>query len=222
MKNLLKLSLLFYSVLLFGQSPNESSYRSGESNNITTNTSGKQMVKLLIRRWKKSKEYTLAVFDAMPTDQLEYRPLANQMSFAQHFIHIGYINNSFIGVLIDAKTYPDFEALRGASFFIKRPDPVHLFEPDSLKKRTPAINQKLVRDYVVKTYDFVITSLENLNDQDLIIGEEKEKPWYLGGHTNLDLILRGESHTAHHRAQAILYLKMKGIIAPEYSKHNTL
>ncbi len=144
------------------------------------------------------------------------------MSFAQHFIHIGYINNSFIGVLTDPKTYPDFEALRDANFFISRPDPVHLFEPDSLKKRTPTTNQKLVRDYVVKTYDFVIASLENLNDQDLILGEEKEKPWYLGGHTNLDLILRGESHTSHHRAQAILYLKMKGIIPPGYSKHNTL
>lgn len=51
-------------------------------------------------------------------------------------------------------------------------------------------------------------------------GENKVKPEFLSGHTNLDLILRGESHTAHHRAQAIGYLRMKSIRPPGYTVNN--
>ncbi|MEX0273987.1 MAG: DinB family protein, partial [Flavobacteriaceae bacterium] len=79
-------------------------------------------VDILIKRWKKSKDYTLAVFDAMPEDSLEYSPTGEQMSFAQHFMHLGFTNNMFIGIATDAKTYPDFNALMGADFFVERPD----------------------------------------------------------------------------------------------------
>ena len=181
------------------------------------------LVANLIKRWKNSKKYTLAVLEAMPEDDLEFRPSTMQMSFAQHFLHIGFTNNSFIGIMVDPKTYADFYAMmNGADFFIERPDPINLFQPDNLEQREAKENKALVSKYLSDTYDFVISSLEKLNDADLSKGLKKEKPWYLAGHTNLDLILRGESHTSHHRAQAIGYLRMKGIQPPGYSKNNTL
>lgn len=157
----------------------------------------------------------------MPAEHIEYSPTAEQMSFAQHFIHIGYTNNSFIGVLVDTKTYPDFDALKIADFFLERPDPVSPFFPDRMQQREAQENKTLVSQYITTTFDYVISSLENLNDTVLTRGADKIKPWYLEGHTNLDLILRSESHTAHHRAQAIGYLRMKGIQPPGYSKNNT-
>ena len=135
---------------------------------------------------------------------------------------MGYTNNAFIGVLIDSKTYPDYEAVMKAKFFLERPDPISLFQRDQLEQREPKENKTLVSEYVIDTFDFVISSLGKVNDEVLARGENKEKPWYLEGHTNLDLILRGLSHTAHHRAQAIGYLRMKGIQPPGYSKNNTL
>lgn len=181
------------------------------------------IIATLIKRWEKSKTYTLAVFEAMPEDHLEYRPSPYQMSFAQHFLHMGFTNNKFIGILVDSKTYPDYESvMSGATFFIERPDPINLFQPDSLQERDPLTNKALVGKYLVDTFDYVISSLATLHDDILTKGETKEKPWYLEGHTNLDLILRGESHTAHHRAQAISYLRMNAIGPPGYSKHNTL
>lgn len=176
----------------------------------------------LIRRWKSSKTYTLAVLDTMPEELLEYSPTEVQLSFVQHFLHIGFTNNSFIGVLMDETTYPDFDAMMKSEFFLERPDPINLFQPDTLEKRDAKTNKEMVSKYVADTFDYVISSLENLSDEILTKGLHKEKPWYLEGHTNLDLILRGESHSAHHRAQAICYLRMNGIQPPGYSKSNTL
>nr|WP_288934871.1 DinB family protein [uncultured Allomuricauda sp.] len=178
------------------------------------------IVENLIKRWKQSQKYTTAVLDTMPLDQLEFRPTPEQMSFAQHFMHIGFTNNSFIGILTDTTTYPDFEAMMKADFLLERPDPINLFQPDNLQKRLPEENKAMVLNYLNETFDFVISNLETIYDADLIKGLDKQKPWYLEGHTNLDLILRGESHTAHHRAQAVAYLRMNGIRPPGYSKNN--
>lgn len=102
------------------------------SSKIPTND---PIVANLIKRWKKSKEYTLAVFEAMPEDTIEYAPSESQMSFAQHFMHLGLINNFYFGIVIDSKTYKDFDALIEAKFLIARPDQINLFQPDYLKKR---------------------------------------------------------------------------------------
>jgi len=180
------------------------------------------IVNNLIKRWKNDKQYTLAVFEMMPEDSLEFRPTAHQLSFVQHFMHIGFTNNKFIGILIDSKTYADFDSvMKEATFFIERPDPINLFQPDSLQQRDAKTNKALVSKYITDTFDFVISNLEKITDEMLSKGLDKQKPWYLEGHTNLDLILRGESHTAHHRAQAITYLRMNNILPPGYSKNNT-
>ncbi|MEY8021799.1 DinB family protein [Muriicola sp. SD30] len=176
----------------------------------------------LIRRWKRSKEYTLAVLEAMPAESLEYSPTEQQMSFAQHFLHLGFTNNMFLGILLDKNTYPDFEAMMKADFFLDRPDAVNLMQPDRLEKREAEINKALVAKYVADTFDYVITGIGTLTDEMLAGGEQREKPWFLEGHSRLDLILRGEGHTTHHRAQAIVYLRLKGIQPPGYSKYNTL
>lgn len=177
---------------------------------------------ILINRWEKSRSYTMAVLNAMPLEDLEFRPRPEQMSFAQHFLHIGFTNNMFIGVLKEEKTYADFNALKDAPFFLDLPDPISVFNADTLQKRSPAENKALILAYLNETYDYVLTNLKGLKDNFLKQGKDKVKPWYLEGHTHLDLILRAENHTVHHRAQAVSYLRIKGIQPPGYSKHNTL
>ena len=114
------------------------------------------LVQNLIKRWKQSKAYTMLVFEAMPAADLEYSPSKEQMTFAQHFMHLGYTNNAFIGVLVDAKTYPDYDALKDAPFFLERPDPINLFQPDFLMQRDAKLNKALVANYVIDTFDYVI------------------------------------------------------------------
>lgn len=182
--------------------------------------STKALVATLIKRWQGSKKYTLAVLQAMPEETLEYRPSEDQMSFAQHLMHLGFTNTMYLGILLDTKTYPDFNALKDEDFLIWPPDEINLFQPDNLNERDPKANKALVATYVAETFDYVIASLQNVSDDMLAKGGNKEKPWFLAGHNNLDLIIRGEQHTAHHRAQAISYLRMNGVQPPGYSKHN--
>ena len=183
---------------------------------------GNPLVANMIKRWDSCKAYTLAIFEAMPAEDLEYAPTEAQLSFAQHFLHIGYTNNMYMGILLDTETYADFNALQNAPFFLERPDPINLFQPDQLQKRDPETNKALVLNYLSATFDYVISSLNTLNDENLTQGTAKVKPGFLSGHTNLDLILRGETHTTHHRAQAIGYLRMKGIRPPKYTPYNKL
>ncbi|TAI48880.1 DinB family protein [Flagellimonas allohymeniacidonis] len=178
------------------------------------------IVETLIKRWKKSKAYTLTVFDTMPANDIEFSPSVQQLSFAQHFIHLGFINVTYIGVLVDTQTYADFYALMEADFVMQPPDGINVFQPDRLKERDAQENKARVAQYISDTFDYVITQLGNLHDAMLTQGENKEKPDYLSGHNNLDLILRGESHTAHHRAQAIAYLRANGVQPPGYTVNN--
>ena len=183
-------------------------------------TSFDSIVAHLIKRWKKSEEYTLAVFNTMPSAEIEFRPSKEQFSFAQHFLHLAFINVTYFGVLMDSKTYKDIYALLEADFIIPPPDGIDVFQPDTLKAGPSEENAALVSRYVSQTYAYVLSSLNQLEDAQLTAGLDKEKPEYLSGHTYLDLIIRGEAHTAHHRAQAIAYLRMKGIRPPGYSINN--
>ncbi|MDF0718248.1 DinB family protein [Muricauda sp. 334s03] len=174
----------------------------------------------MIKRWRQSKAYTLAVLEAMPAEQLEYAPSDVQMSFAQHLMHLGLVNNFYFGILTDVKTYATVQDLLQADFLIPRPDPINLFQPDSLQERDSLHNQELVQKYVSETFDYVLSCLETMNDSMLTQGKEKEKPGFLAAHGNLDLILRGDSHTAHHRGQAVGYLRLNGIRPPGYTKYH--
>lgn len=178
------------------------------------------LVENLVKRWKSSKEYTMAVFNSMPADLIEYAPTTEQMSFAQHFMHLGLINNFYFGILTDEKTYKNFSELIAADFLVERPDEINLFQPDMLQTRNPATNKALVSKYVATTFDYVITSLGSVEDEALSRGVHTVKPDFLSGHSNLDLILRGENHTAHHRAQAVAYLRMAGVRPPKYTPYN--
>ncbi len=63
----------------------------------------------LIPRWEKSKTYTLDIFNAMPAEFIEYTPSEVQMTFAQHYIHLGYFNNFFSGFMMDEIGFSEFE-----------------------------------------------------------------------------------------------------------------
>lgn len=207
---------------LIGLSPLALAGFSTPTNGLTAQGKEDPILASLIKRWDSCKAYTQAIFEAMPAEDIEYAATEAQLSFAQHFLHIGFTNNMYIGVMLAKKTYKDFNALQDAPFFLERPDPINLFQPDQLQKRDPEANKALVIQYLTATFDYVIASIHTLNDGMLTQGADKVKPAFLSGHTNLDLILRGETHTTHHRAQAIGYLRLKGIRPPAYTPFNTL
>ena len=180
----------------------------------------KDLVQILVKRWKSAKEYTLVIYDAMPDEKIEFSPSTAQMTFSQQFINACFFNNAYLGIMQDQTEYADFEGMVKANFIIDRPDGINLFQHAYLKQRTAAENKKIVADYIRKTFDFAISTLEQINDDYLPLGMHKQKPSFLDGHTNFDLILRGESHNAHHLGQSIAYLRMNQVTPPNYAKFN--
>jgi len=182
----------------------------------TTHALKGDLASSLIPRWEKSKTYTLDVFKAMPAESIEYTPSEDQMTFAQHYIHLGYFNNFFLGFMMDEVGFSDFEKIFQQDYLLKRPDNINLFNNATLEKRTDEENKEMIATYLAKTFDFVINTLKEINEGFLSQGIEKSKPFFLENHTNLDMILRADVHTAHHRAQTIVYLRLKGVKPPGF------
>lgn len=170
----------------------------------------------LIPRWEKSKTYTLDVFNAMPAEFLEYAPSEDQMSFAQHYIHLSFFNNFFLGFMMDEVGFSDFQKVFQQDYLLKRPDDINLFNNAALEKRTAEENKEMIAVYIANTFNFVMDAIKNIKEDFLGKGLEKPKPFFLANHTNLDMILRADVHTAHHRAQTIVYLRLKGVEPPSF------
>ena len=71
----------------------------------------------------------------------------------------------------------------------------------------------MARAYVEENFDYCTSVIEKISLADLdrkgIIDEN-----YWREHTGRDLLLRAFAHTSHHRAEAIVYLRLKGIEPP--------
>jgi uncharacterized damage-inducible protein DinB len=66
---------------------------------------------------------------------------------------------------------------------------------------------------ITAAFDYCLSGMEKLTDADL------EKTTMRGGKTvsTFELLWGGFTHTAHHRGQAEVYLRLKGIKPPDYT-----
>src|ERR1700736_4655506 len=143
----------------------------------------------LLSRWSTSRDYTLAMLDKMPDEHLGFRPTPEQWTFSQQLTHIA--DGS---LLIAAPLNGDKPVYTGA--------PPRQLARAELKK------------HLEHSYDYVTEAFRRIpNDA---AGEQPIE--FLGGEKMLkrDLCYRLLDHVAHHRGQAVVYLRLKGITPPEY------
>jgi uncharacterized damage-inducible protein DinB len=141
-----------------------------------------------IEAWKAAKAYTLAVAQAMPAESYDFQPTPDQFTFAVQMIHLAHANYAwFTKVLGEARTIAD---------------------PKSEDKAD-------VVPYVAATFDYCIASLERITPEQLSRAASgvPNRPNASGR----DALLNMYMHTAHHRGQAITYLRLKGATPPQYS-----
>jgi uncharacterized damage-inducible protein DinB len=139
----------------------------------------------LVNHWKTSKKYVLALADQMPAADYSFKPNPEEMSFGEQMAHIATSNGFF------------FSTLSGEKNPIGKPKD---FDKASVLK---LLNQ---------SYDFVVSSLENLPLERL--HETFASPE--GKMSGMELLLFATDHTAHHRGQCIVYLRAKNIKPVDY------
>ena len=160
-------------------------------------------------RWKICKAYTIAMAEAMPEEHFDFRPTPEQMSFGQQFTHLGYFNVFFFGFVNDhTGTLGEMtsgEAIRSVKHCIAEPE---------------AANKENTIVYLEETFDRCTAFLSEMTEHDLAANQYQDRPPWLSGHSNRDLVLRAALHTAHHRGQAVIYLRLKGVTPPSFAQYN--
>jgi uncharacterized damage-inducible protein DinB len=147
-----------------------------------------------VRDWQISKQFTLDVAAAMPADLYRYKPSPEEMTFGEQMIHIA-VSNVF-----------RFHQITG----IEPPFPLDLSKP-------PASDRETALRLLNLSFDYVIDALPKITPDQL------KRTWHIPswkGRPDPDgraMILNMFVHTAHHRAQCDVYLRLQGIKPPDYT-----
>jgi uncharacterized damage-inducible protein DinB len=149
----------------------------------------------LVKHWKVTGDFTMAVAKMMPADSWAFRPNPEEMTFGELMVHIAGAN---------------LNACANAAN-IQRPA-----IPEAIQKAVSA-KQPADRDLALQ---FVTDSFKFCND--VVAGMTTEKLETVTGLTQrkmsgFEWLWSYFTHTAHHRGQAEVYLRVKGIKPPEYA-----
>lgn len=140
-------------------------------------------------RWEVSELYNREVFMAMPEEYLDYKPVPDVMSFGKQFSHLSM-------------------GISGYASIIRGDD--GLEEPG-------VMDRNIIFNYMENCSAEFGSMLENLDVERLYSKEHKNKDEEMWkGFSIADILLLAYHHTTHHRGQAIVYLRLKGIEPPKY------
>ncbi|HEY4324409.1 MAG TPA: DinB family protein [Mucilaginibacter sp.] len=136
-----------------------------------------------------AKAYTKRYLDAMPGDGYDFKPSAEIRSFAQQMLHLADANYYFISIATG------------------KPGPLGQVSAEQTVTPTKEATTKAVMD----SYDFVISALSEITREQLaetVRFGDLEVP-------KIAAFVKAYEHQAHHRGQAVIYLRLKGIIPPD-------
>jgi uncharacterized damage-inducible protein DinB len=151
----------------------------------------------LVKHWKTSADFTLAVARAMPADSYDFRPVPEEMSFGQLMAHIGGIN---------------LNACANASGVARPalPPKIAAWAKDTEKIE---VDRDTAIQFLGDSFDFCVKAVASMTPErlDSVVGPADRhltgSEWFWAYFT----------HTAHHRGQAEVYLRLKGIKPPQYA-----
>jgi uncharacterized damage-inducible protein DinB len=136
------------------------------------------------KRWNNARKLAVAVAEAMPPAEYDFRPDPGSMSFRELVVHIAQADYAFAAGLRDAK----MSALPA---------------PDG---------KEAIVKFLGDSFDVLSTAIAALTDEQL--GQVHSSPD--GRLIGRDILLAIYGHMAHHRGQAEVYLRVKGIAPPSY------
>jgi uncharacterized damage-inducible protein DinB len=146
----------------------------------------------VVRDWHTAKLFTLAVAEAMPADKYDFKVAPGVRSFGELMIHIA-----------------TSQAERFAQISGVKP-------PFNVDERSQAKADKAgVLKLLAQSFDFCIARLDSLTPAQL--KKSYKVDWYERPEVSgREMVTAMFVHTAHHRAQAEVYLRANGITPPAY------
>ncbi len=152
-------------------------------------TSNPLAISQMVADWQRAKEFTKEYLDAMPEDGLNYKPAADVRSFAEQMLH-----------------------LAGGNFMIvsKASGKANPYEGKNLEKMEEYKNKAALTKVVMESYDYVINTLQGMKE-----AQFGEKVTVFNHEITREAgFNKVFEHQTHHRGQATIYLRMKGVKPP--------
>jgi len=150
----------------------------------------------LAKHWKTSGDFTIAVAKTMPTASYDFRPNPEEMNFGQLMAHIALAN---LGACVRASGMPRPEL----------PAKIAAWSKDTNKID---VDRDTAIQFLTDTFSFCASAVNSMSPEKLssMVGPEGRQT------TAFETLWAYFTHTAHHRGQAEVYLRVKGIKPPEY------
>jgi len=151
----------------------------------------------LVKHWKTTGELSIAVAQAMPAESYNFRPNPEEMSFGQLMAHIAGAN---LGACALASGLP-------------RPTPSPKIAEWAKAQDKTEVDKETAVQFMRLTFDFCNQAAAALTAErlDAVVGPAARNM------TGFEWMWSYFTHTAHHRGQAEVYLRVKGIKPPDYA-----
>ncbi|MCX6625542.1 MAG: DinB family protein [Acidobacteria bacterium] len=150
----------------------------------------------LIKHWKTSGEFTLAVASTMPAETYNFRPNPEEMSFGQLMAHIAAAN---------------LNACANAGGLAKPAFPEKIQEWSKATQKVD-VDRETAIAFLNDSFAFCNKVVAEITPAQLdkVVGPPARNL------TAYEWLWSYFTHTAHHRGQAEVYLRVKGIKPPGY------
>lgn len=147
---------------------------------------------MFAKHWQTSRDFTLAVAQAMPAADYNFKPNEAEMSFGKVMVHIALANNRA------------FAAVSG----LKVPDPPEKIMAAYKDPKGGVFEKEATVQFLRDSFDFCTKALAEITPEKLDA--------MTGSMSGRERLWAYFTHTAHHRGQAEVYLRMKNIKPPDY------
>ena len=150
----------------------------------------------MAKHWKTSGEFTIAVANAMPADGYTFRPNPEEMSYGQLMAHIAGVN---------------LNACSNASGLTK-PALAPKIAAWSKDPQKVEVDKETAVQFLGDSFAFCNQAVAAMTPErmDTVVGPPNRNL------TGYEWLWAYFTHTAHHRGQAEVYLRVKGIKPPGY------
>jgi len=149
----------------------------------------------LAKHWKVTGDFTIAVAKLMPAESYGFKPVPEELSFGQLMLQIAGAN---LGACANASGMP-------------RPAvPAKIAQ--EVRDEKADVDKDSALAFLASTFEFCNQAVASMTPEKLaaVVGPANRKM------TGFEWLWAYFTHTAHHRGQAEVYLRVKGIKPPDY------
>lgn len=143
-----------------------------------------------LEKWSNSKDYLIAIAEAMPEDKYAYAPTEREMNFGAQLLHM---RGNMLWL--------------GNTYFSSKG-----FDRNSLSQNIPEGKEAII-SALKKSFNDVYILVDESPSESL----KETVSFFAGPKSKLQILNLLQDHLTHHRGQIIVYLNLNNVIPPDYS-----